>query len=147
MSASTLEALGEDILIRILSSLDIYSTLCVSQLYVNHYLNDIGSVRQLWILHIQTLAHRNLIELPPSLVLADLSTASLLDLVKHVVTGPATWAAGVNLVFPPRLRYGRCWMTLNGSMQTAGPNCSMEDAICSSRLRRLLNFGTWLRSA
>ncbi|KAJ7488172.1 hypothetical protein FB451DRAFT_1226604 [Mycena latifolia] len=90
-SAPTLGGLGEDIVLRILSSSDIFTTLSVSR--INRHLYHITSAKQLWLLHVQDLIDRSVIELPPSVVLVSLSTADLVDLVRRLVVGPATWAA------------------------------------------------------
>ncbi|KAJ7689659.1 hypothetical protein B0H17DRAFT_1202111 [Mycena rosella] len=87
-----LEELGEDVLLQILCSSDIYTTLSASR--VNRYLNEITRAKQLWVLHVQDLVRRGLIDIPPPFILEDFSTASLIDLVKCVVTGPETWTAG-----------------------------------------------------
>ncbi|KAJ7645001.1 hypothetical protein B0H17DRAFT_1104374 [Mycena rosella] len=89
-----LTGLGEDILLHILSSSDIYTTLCVSQ--VNRSLYEIASAKQLWVLHLEDLIRRSLIELPPSIMTAleILSTASLVDVVRRLIAGPASWADG-----------------------------------------------------
>ncbi|KAJ7487022.1 hypothetical protein FB451DRAFT_775914 [Mycena latifolia] len=90
--APTLGGLDEDIVLRILSSSDISTTISVSR--INRHLHHITSAKQLWLLHVQDLVDRSLIELPPSVTLLSLSTADLIDLVRRLVTGPATWAAG-----------------------------------------------------
>ncbi|KAJ6565294.1 hypothetical protein DFH09DRAFT_1363869 [Mycena vulgaris] len=92
LPSTNLTGLGEDILLRILSSSDIYTTLRVSQ--VNRFLCEIAAAKQLWVLHLQDLRRRSLIELPPSLELENLSTPSLVDLVRCLITGPVAWADG-----------------------------------------------------
>ena len=57
-------------------------------------LYEIASAKQLWVLHLKDLIRRSLIELPTSITLETLSTTSLVDLVRRLMTGPATWADG-----------------------------------------------------
>ncbi|KAJ6537769.1 hypothetical protein B0H19DRAFT_1270180 [Mycena capillaripes] len=88
MPASTLEGLGQDVLLKILSLSDISTVLYVSR--VNRNLRAISLVKQLWILLISDLRSRSFIETPPS-DLSQHTTTQLIDQVKTLVVGPSTW--------------------------------------------------------
>ncbi|KAJ7465704.1 hypothetical protein FB451DRAFT_1262236 [Mycena latifolia] len=85
-----------DIVLRILSSSDVFTTLSVSRVRPTVHIPLVyqQKIAQLWLLHVQDLIDRSLIELPPSVALVSLSTADLVDLVRRLVVGPATWVAG-----------------------------------------------------
>ncbi|KAJ7676890.1 hypothetical protein DFH06DRAFT_1466255 [Mycena polygramma] len=82
-------ALGEDILLTILSSCDVCTVLSVSA--VNKVLRRITCAKQLWLSLIQAPTFRDVLELPP-LDRAELethSTIELVGLVKRIVDGPS----------------------------------------------------------
>jgi hypothetical protein len=61
---------------------------------INRLFHSLAFTKQLWVIHLEKLIHRCLIELPPSLTLRDLPTDGLVSLVRRTVLGPATWAPG-----------------------------------------------------
>ncbi|KAJ6461759.1 hypothetical protein C8R45DRAFT_1220714 [Mycena sanguinolenta] len=82
------EALGEDVLLRILSFCDISTVLAVST--INRPLSRIASSKQLWLSLVLDTKFRDALDLPPPdrQNLAGRSTEELIELVKTAVAGP-----------------------------------------------------------
>ncbi|KAJ6465001.1 hypothetical protein C8R45DRAFT_1023735 [Mycena sanguinolenta] len=84
------EALGEDVLLRILSFCDISTVLAVSA--VNKPLRRIALAKQLWLSLVLDATFRDALDLPPPdrEKLECLSTEELIDVVKNAVAGPGS---------------------------------------------------------
>ncbi|KAF8188437.1 hypothetical protein K438DRAFT_1833556 [Mycena galopus ATCC 62051] len=95
----TIIHLGQDVLVKVLSSCDVYTVLCVSQ--VNRYLRIISMTKQIWIFLIQTLQSCSIIALPPGTELGTCSTEELVKMVKRTITGPRTLAC--TSLLPPTI--------------------------------------------
>ncbi|KAJ6555712.1 hypothetical protein B0H10DRAFT_1208472 [Mycena sp. CBHHK59/15] len=85
-----LQALGDDVLLKILSTCDVYTALSVSA--VNKSLRCVALAKQLWLSLAQDLAFRALLDIPPAEELQTCSTEDLIAEVKRVVAGPASWS-------------------------------------------------------
>ncbi|KAJ6541376.1 hypothetical protein B0H19DRAFT_315120 [Mycena capillaripes] len=99
LSMPTIIHLGEDVLVKVLSSCDVYTVLRVSQ--VNRYLRIISMTKQIWIFLVQTLQSCSIIALPPGTELATCGTEELVKMVKRTVTGPRTLAC--TTLLPPTI--------------------------------------------
>ncbi|KAJ7458815.1 hypothetical protein B0H11DRAFT_2061098 [Mycena galericulata] len=89
-------ALGDDILLNILSLCDVYRVLTVSAV-INKHLRGLTQVKQLWLSLLQDSTFREVLELrPPGHgELESLSTAELVELVKRAAIGPPScWPTG-----------------------------------------------------
>ncbi|KAJ7225181.1 hypothetical protein C8J57DRAFT_1535442 [Mycena rebaudengoi] len=84
------EDLGEDVGLRVVSLCDIETLLSLG--LVNVFFRRLTMAKQLWILLVEDLASRGLVDLPHSRSLADHSVMDLIGLVKRTVIGPATWS-------------------------------------------------------
>ncbi|KAJ7177129.1 hypothetical protein C8R46DRAFT_1188739 [Mycena filopes] len=87
-----LHELDEDVLIDILSSLDIATVLRVSE--VNKDLRQVALGRSLWISLVADLADRGFLALPPPEALTGYTSDDLIAEVRRLVVGPKTWAKG-----------------------------------------------------
>ncbi|KAJ7648748.1 hypothetical protein DFH06DRAFT_572837 [Mycena polygramma] len=99
------ESLGEDVGLLILSFCDIATVLslglvCLAlrprrfadELQVNISIRQLTMRKQLWILLVEDLVSKALVDLPHTRSLQDHSVKDLIALVKRTVLGPATWS-------------------------------------------------------
>ncbi|KAF8209752.1 hypothetical protein K438DRAFT_2012031 [Mycena galopus ATCC 62051] len=84
-----LEALGEDVLLRVLVLCDVYTALSVAA--TNKFLRSVTLVKQLWLSLVQDMGFRGMLDLPLTAELEGQSTAQLVDIVKRLVVGPESW--------------------------------------------------------
>ncbi|RDB30392.1 hypothetical protein Hypma_006994 [Hypsizygus marmoreus] len=86
--------LVEDVILKVFTSCDIYSTLAASQ--ASRYFHTLVFSKQVWSAHISDLRRRFFIDLPHGTRLDDYSTDGLVNLVKRIVDGPSSWMASTD---------------------------------------------------
>ncbi|KAJ7457496.1 hypothetical protein FB451DRAFT_1275038 [Mycena latifolia] len=94
-----IHSLNSDLLLHICMLLDVFTIISITR--VNKYLRAIVSAKQLWISVVRDLSERWLIDPPAEENLENLSTAELIQQVKHGVVGPLTWSSA--LPTPPAI--------------------------------------------
>ncbi|KAJ6615329.1 hypothetical protein B0H10DRAFT_1950029 [Mycena sp. CBHHK59/15] len=85
-----LQDIVEDILLKILSFCDVHAVLSAST--VNKSLRRVALTKQLWLYLLQDVASRGLLDSPSEAELDASSTDDIIQEIKRVVCGPATWA-------------------------------------------------------
>ncbi|KAJ7806370.1 hypothetical protein B0H13DRAFT_2387112 [Mycena leptocephala] len=96
------EALGDDILLQVLSLCDVYTALSVSA--INRFLRGVALTKHLWLSLVRDLGFRGVLDLPTANDLESCSAAELVDLIKRVVVGPTSWAPMSSARVPPSHR-------------------------------------------
>ncbi|KAK7026931.1 hypothetical protein R3P38DRAFT_978784 [Favolaschia claudopus] len=84
-----LRALGQDILLRILIILDVYSLLQVSRL--SHFYTDLVHIKQVWLAVLERLGALGRVDLSADKVLDSLTSKEIIEQIKRAVVGPHTW--------------------------------------------------------
>ncbi|KAJ7486848.1 hypothetical protein FB451DRAFT_1228168 [Mycena latifolia] len=88
----SIQSLGDDVLLKVLSICDVYTALSVSM--VNKYLREIALAKQLWLWLVCDLVRRGILDNPPAEDLDGYSTGQLIGEVRRVVAGPSSWSPG-----------------------------------------------------
>ncbi|KAJ7628017.1 hypothetical protein DFH06DRAFT_1442429 [Mycena polygramma] len=99
----TFGALCEDVVLRVLSQSDVYTTLSVSA--VNKSLRCVALTKQLWLSLVQDLGVRGVLDLPAAEELETYSTTDLVNHVKRVVVGPEGWLPGYHATLHRQLEF------------------------------------------
>ncbi|KAJ7268295.1 hypothetical protein C8J57DRAFT_1509493 [Mycena rebaudengoi] len=86
-----LQDIGEDIVLKILAFCDVYAVLRVSE--TNKSFHHIALTKQLWLHLMQDLASRGLLDSHPKETLDAYSTGEIIEEVRRIICGPATWAS------------------------------------------------------
>ncbi|KAJ6510120.1 hypothetical protein C8R47DRAFT_1208164 [Mycena vitilis] len=81
--------LNDDVLTEVMCTMDVHSLLALSQ--TNKYLNALSGLKVVWYRIISELVARSLVTVPLNVVLQELSTAQLRNLLQRTLAGPATW--------------------------------------------------------
>ncbi|KAJ7244684.1 hypothetical protein C8J57DRAFT_1476737 [Mycena rebaudengoi] len=86
----SLQDIGEGTLLKILAFCDVYTVLRVS--ITNKPFRCVALTKQLWLHLMQDLVSRGLLDSPSTETLDAYSTGDIIDEIRRIVCGPATWA-------------------------------------------------------
>ncbi|KAF8207655.1 hypothetical protein K438DRAFT_342109 [Mycena galopus ATCC 62051] len=86
----SLQGLGDDVTIQILSLCDVYAVLTMST--VNKFFRRLTSTKQLWVHLMHNLVSRGLLERRSDAEIDAYSAQDIIDEIKRIVCGPETWA-------------------------------------------------------
>ncbi|KAJ6582212.1 hypothetical protein B0H19DRAFT_1252330 [Mycena capillaripes] len=86
----SLQELGDDVIIKILSLCDVYAVLTMST--VNKSLRRLALTKQLWVYLMHNLVSRGLLDRHSDAEIDAYSAQDIVDEIKRIVCGPETWA-------------------------------------------------------